>query len=84
MSHGNATEREIDQLFDIIRNLQARGIGMVVHIPPHGGTKPHSVERATVLRDGKYIRNCLHEGYHPDKLENMIVGRPLRRQVPEA
>ena len=34
------TEREIDQLFDIIRNLQARGIGMV-HIPPHGGTKPH-------------------------------------------
>jgi len=70
------TEREIDQLFDIIRNLQARGIGMV-YISHRMEELNRICERATVLRDGKYIGTVYMKDVTIDKLVNMIVGRPL-------
>jgi len=76
------TEREIDQLFDIIRNLQARGIGMV-YISHRMEELNRICERATVLRDGKYIGTVYMKDITLDKLVNMIVGRPLEDKFPK-
>jgi ribose transport system ATP-binding protein len=76
------TEREIDQLFEIIRNLQADGIGMV-YISHRMEELNRICERASVLRDGKYIGTVYLKEVTLDKLVNMIVGRPLEDKFPK-
>ena len=75
------TEREIDQLFEIIRNLQADGIGWYIS---HRMEELNRIcERASVLRDGKYIGTVYLKEVTLDKLVNMIVGRPLEDKFPK-
>ncbi len=76
------TQREIDQLFNIIRNLQADGIGMV-YISHRMEELNRICERASVLRDGQYIGTVYMKDITLDKLVNMIVGRSLEDKYPK-
>ncbi len=76
------TEREIEQLFRIIRNLQSKGVGMV-YISHRMEELSKICERASVLRDGQYIGTKNLRDITLDELVNMIVGRSLEDKYPK-
>lgn len=76
------TEREIAQLFEIIRNLQKKGVAMV-YISHRMEELSQICERATVLRDGQYIGTRSLSEITLDELVNMIVGRSLEDKYPK-
>ncbi|MBA4687854.1 MAG: sugar ABC transporter ATP-binding protein [Candidatus Galacturonibacter soehngenii] len=76
------TEREIDQLFGIIRRLQARGVGMV-YISHRMAELNQICERVTIIRDGQYIGTRHLNEITMDELVNMIVGRSLEDKYPK-
>lgn len=76
------TEREIQQLFGIIRNLQKKGVGMV-YISHRMEELSQICERASVLRDGQYIGTRNLKDITMNELVNMIVGRSLEDKYPK-
>ncbi|MDO5575233.1 MAG: sugar ABC transporter ATP-binding protein [bacterium] len=76
------TEREIDQLFEIIRKLKAKGVGMV-YISHRMAELNRICERVTVIRDGQYIGTRNLNEITMDELVNMIVGRSLEDKYPK-
>lgn len=76
------TEREIQQLFGIIRNLQKKGVGMV-YISHRMEELSQICERASVIRDGQYIGTRNLKDITMDELVNMIVGRSLEDKYPK-
>ncbi len=76
------TEREIDQLFEIIKRLQAKGVGMV-YISHRMAELNRICERASIIRDGQYIGTVSLSEVSMDELVNMIVGRPLEDKYPK-
>ncbi len=76
------TEREIAQLFAIIRNLQKKGVGMV-YISHRMEELNQICERASVIRDGQYIGTRNLKEITLDELVNMIVGRSLEDKFPK-
>ena len=76
------TEREIAQLFNIIRNLQKKGVGMV-YISHRMEELSQICERASVLRDGQYIGTRNLKEITLNELVNMIVGRSLDDKYPK-
>lgn len=75
------TEKEIAQLFDIIRVLQKKGVGMV-YISHRMEELNHICERVSVLRDGKYIGTRNMKDITMGELVGMIVGRTLEDKFP--
>jgi len=75
------TEREIEQMFDIIRTLQKKGVGMV-YISHRMEELSQICERVTVLRDGKFIGTRNLADITMDELVNMIVGRSIENKFP--
>lgn len=76
------SEKEIAQLFEIIRNLQKKGVGMV-YISHRMEELGQICERVTVLRDGQYIGTRNYKDLTMDELVNMIVGRTLEDKYPK-
>lgn len=76
------TEREIDQLFGIIRRLQAQGVGMV-YISHRMAELNQICERVSIIRDGQYIGTRDLSEITMDELVNMIVGRSLEDKYPK-
>lgn len=76
------TEREIQQLFVIIRNLQKKGVGMV-YISHRMEELNQICERVSVIRDGQYIGTRYLKDITMDELVNMIVGRSLEDKYPK-
>jgi len=76
------TEREIDQMFSIIRRLQQKGVGMV-YISHRMEELSHICERVTVLRDGQFIGTRNIGDITMAELVKMIVGRPLENKFPQ-
>ncbi len=76
------TEREIEQLFSIIRRLQKKGVGMV-YISHRMAELNQICERVTVIRDGQYIGTRNLNLITMDELVNMIVGRSLEDKYPK-
>jgi len=76
------TEREIEQMFDIIRRLQQKGVGMV-YISHRMEELNQICERVTVLRDGQLIGTRNIADITMDELVKMIVGRPLENKFPQ-
>lgn len=77
------TDKEIDQLFDIIQNLQKRGVGMV-YISHRMEELEAICERVTVIRDGKYIGTRDLKETSLDEIVTLMVGRPITDQYPDA
>ena len=76
------TEREIDQLFEIIGRLKEKGVGMV-YISHRMAELNRICERVTIIRDGQYIGTRNLSEITMDELVNMIVGRSLEDKYPK-
>ena len=76
------TEKEIEHLFEIIRTLQKKGVGMV-YISHRLEELNHICERVTIIRDGKHIGTRILKDLSMNDLVNMIVGRSLEDKFPK-
>jgi ribose transport system ATP-binding protein len=73
------TEAEIEELFAIMRDLAARGVGMV-HIS-HRLDEIHRIaDRVTVLRDGERVDTKRTSEVTKQQIINMMVGRVIYEQ----
>jgi ribose transport system ATP-binding protein len=76
------TDTEIDELFRIIRDLRAKGVG-VVHISHRLEELKLISDRITVMRDGKYIDTVKTQDAPIDQIISMMVGRTIFESTPE-
>ncbi|MFX5570429.1 ATP-binding cassette domain-containing protein, partial [Acinetobacter baumannii] len=67
---------EIAELFRIIRDLQAQGVG-IVYISHKMDELRQIADRVSVMRDGKYIATVPMQGTSMDTIISMMVGRAL-------
>lgn len=70
------TSTEIEKLFEIIKELQKKGIS-IIYISHRFEELKEIGDRITVLRDGKYIGTVPIEEFDYDQIINMMVGRKL-------
>ena len=76
------TESEIDELFNIIRHLREKGVG-IVHISHRLEELKQISDRVTVMRDGQYIDTVKTSETSIDKIISMMVGRTIYETSPE-
>jgi ribose transport system ATP-binding protein len=76
------TNEERERLFDIIRQLQKRGVG-VVYVSHRLDEIPQIGQRVTVLRDGKRIGTLPVKEAQEKDLIRMMVGRELKELFPK-
>jgi ribose transport system ATP-binding protein len=67
---------EVADLFRIIRQLKARGVG-IVYISHKMDELQQIADRVTVMRDGRYIGTVPMAGTRIDRIISMMVGREL-------
>ena len=67
---------EIDQLFEIIRSLKKRGIG-IIYISHRMQEIPVIGDRITIMRDGQYIATENVKNISNDQIVRLMVGRKL-------
>jgi len=65
---------EVAELFRIIRQLKARGVG-IVYISHKMDELQQIADRVSVMRDGKYIGTVAMAGTRIDRIISMMVGR---------
>ncbi|XBS70234.1 sugar ABC transporter ATP-binding protein [Acerihabitans sp. KWT182] len=76
------TESEIDSLFGVIRLLKTQGVS-IVYISHRLEELALIADRATVMRDGKYIATVDYTTVRIAQLITMMVGRELGDIYPE-
>ncbi|MFN8499838.1 MAG: sugar ABC transporter ATP-binding protein [Anaerolineae bacterium] len=76
------TDVEIDDLFRLIRDLRARGVG-VVHISHRLEELKQISDRVTVMRDGQYVNTVPTASTSIDEIISMMVGRTIYESTPE-
>jgi ribose transport system ATP-binding protein len=67
---------EIAELFKMIRELKARGVG-IIYISHKMDELKQIADRVTVLRDGEYVATVPAEGTAIETIIGMMVGRTL-------
>ncbi|MDO4761553.1 MAG: sugar ABC transporter ATP-binding protein [Corynebacterium sp.] len=75
------TDREVEQLFRIIRQLKARGVAMVF-ISHHLDEIAAIADTVSVLRDGHFIAE-VPATTSEDELVRLMVGREIDNQFPK-
>lgn len=73
---------EVDELFDVIRKLQAQGIP-VLYVSHRLDEIPRICDRVVVLRDGAYVGSLDKEHAVPDEIIPLLVGRQLTDLFPD-
>jgi len=76
------TEREVDHLFAIIRDLRSRGIG-IVYITHKMNELFEIADEFTVFRDGKYVGTHNASDVTRDDIIRMMVGREITNMFPK-
>ncbi len=76
------TEADVRRLFDIVRRLRARGVG-VVYISHRMDEIFEISDRVTVLRDGAYIGTRATSATNSGELVHMMVGRRIEALFPK-
>lgn len=76
------TDREIDELFRIIRDLRSRGVG-VVHISHRLEELKQISDRITVMRDGHTIETLQTKDAPIDEVIRLMVGRTIFQEAPD-
>lgn len=78
------TEEEIEKLFEVIRTLKARGVS-IIYISHRLEEIKRIGDRATILRDGKYIKTIdfKKDGVNIDELIKLMVGRTIEENFPK-
>jgi len=75
------TFREIDQLFETVRRLKARGVG--IFYISHRMEEVHLIgDRVTILRDGKRIGTMPVKESSADQIIKMMIGREIKDLFP--
>jgi len=72
---------DVERLFEVIRGLKARGIG-IVYISHRLAELPLIADRVTVLRDGKMVGTRPMADCRISDLSHMMLGRPLTEMFP--
>lgn len=70
------TDKEIDKLFDIIRDLKTRGIG-IIYISHRMSELFEIGDVCTVMRDGRYVDTLNIRDTNVDELTRLMVGRSV-------
>ena len=70
------TEAEIEELFKIIRDLRAKGLG-IIYISHRMDEIKVITDRVTVMRDGSYAGTLVTKDCSKDDIINMMVGRVI-------
>ena len=70
------SDREVEQLFEIMRNLAGQGVG-IIYISHKMSELNEVCDRVTVLRDGTYVGTRVVAETTRDELIAMMVGREL-------
>ena len=76
------TDREIDELFRITRQLRAEGVG-IVHISHRLQELKQISDRVTVMRDGRVINTIATADATIEQIISMMVGRTIFEATPE-
>ena len=76
------TEKEVEQLFKIIRLLKERGCG-IIYISHKMEEILQISDDITVMRDGKHIATEAASNMTMDKIIRLMVGRELNERFPE-
>jgi rhamnose transport system ATP-binding protein len=76
------TDREVDSLFAVIRQLKGHGVGMI-YISHRMDELPKVADRVTVLRDGKFIATHPIARVERKELIRLMVGRELSAVFPK-
>lgn len=75
------TAREIEDLFRIIRDLKAKGCG-IVYISHRLEELSHIVDRVTIMRDGQFITSMNFRDTTLDEIIANMVGREIKEKFP--
>jgi len=75
------TPKEINHLFDVIRELQASGIG-VIYISHRLDEIDSIADRVTILRDGGHVLTSPIGNLNRDQMIEAMVGRKLENEFP--
>ena len=75
-------EKEIEELFGVIRDLASRGIA-ILYISHKLDEIFRITDRVTVMRDGKIVSTIPTEELDEDRLVRMMVGRQLENLYPK-
>ncbi len=70
------SDREVKALFDIMRNLTSKGVG-IIYISHKMSELNEVCDRVTVLRDGTYVGTRVVKETPREELIHMMVGREL-------
>src|ERR687884_659793 len=76
------SEEDTQNLFNVIRDLRARGVGMI-YISHRLEELPVIADRVTVLRDGRTIDTRLMAEVNRQQLIQLMVGRELSAVFPK-
>ena len=69
-------ERDLERLFEVVRSLQARGIG-IIYISHRLKEIFELADEVTVLKDGRYVDTKLVSEVTMDDLVRLMIGRDL-------
>lgn len=75
------TDKEIVELFRIIKELKARGVG-IIYISHRLEELAHIVDRVTIMRDGSYITSGNFSDFTMDEIIANMVGRQIEERFP--
>ncbi|UBF24986.1 sugar ABC transporter ATP-binding protein [Kovacikia minuta CCNUW1] len=70
------SDRETEHLFGLIRRLRDDGIA-IIYISHRMDEVYALADRVSVLRDGEYVGSLDRDAISPERLVQMMVGRPL-------
>ena len=70
------TQTEVEELFKIMRDLKAKGIGMI-YISHRMDEINQISDRVTVMRDGEYVGTLVTKDTTKDEIVKMMVGRVI-------
>ncbi|MBI9101792.1 MAG: sugar ABC transporter ATP-binding protein [Spirochaetales bacterium] len=73
------TLTEIDELFNIMRELASQGVAMI-YISHRMDEINQITDRVTVMRDGEYVGTAKTKEISKDEIINMMVGRVIYEQ----
>ncbi|MCC2672453.1 MAG: ABC-type sugar transport system, ATPase component [Armatimonadetes bacterium] len=76
------TDHELRNLFELIRQLKTRGVG-IVYISHRMEEIFDICDRVTVFRDGQYVATKRIEDTSRDEVIRMMVGRELKESIPK-
>jgi inositol transport system ATP-binding protein len=76
------TEREVEHLFEIIRDLRNQGIG-IIYITHKMSELFRIADEVSVFRDGRYIGTHASADVTRDDIIRMMVGREITQMFPK-